>query len=214
MRRGVNVARILVFLGLLLVPLAEAVANDAEGKYLALLSAAGRNPGSVDWQALRFAYADSPDFDLLGQGTEAMRREMIQAYNKGEFAGALDKAKQIIDKVYVDLDAHWVAAAASKHLGDAAAAQREHDITANLMKSIMTGDGLTQARAFTVITVHEEYALLHILGLDVARQALVNENGHGYDVMSTTDSGGNSQDYYFLIDRVLAAEERALTPQP
>jgi hypothetical protein len=105
-------------------------------------------------------------------------------------------------------------AAASPRCFKAAAAQREHDITAGLIKSIMTGDGLTPQTAFTVITVHEEYALFHILGLDVTQQALVNENGHGYDLMSTTDSDGKSQDYYFLIDRVLAAEARALTPQP
>jgi uncharacterized protein DUF4919 len=206
--------RILAFLCLLLVPLADAAANDAEDKYLALLSAAKQNAGPVDWQALRFAYADSPDFDLMGDRTEAIRHEMIQAFNKDDFATALAKAKLIIDQAYIDLDAHWVAAAAHKHLGDVPAAQKEHDITAALMKSIMTGDGSTQETAFTVITVHEEYALLHILGLDVTRQTLVNENGHGYDLMSTVDGDGKTRDFYFKIDRVLAAEARLLTPQP
>jgi hypothetical protein len=203
--------RILLSVCLLLAQAEYAAASEGADKYQALLSAARQGTAPVDWQALRFAYADSPAFDLTDDGTQAARRAMIEAVNKGDFAGALAKATVIIDKVYVDLDAHWVAALANKELGNAAAGHKEHDIALGIIKSIMTGDGLTAQTAFTVIDVHEEYALLHALAITVTRQALVTTGGHSYDVMSTTSRDGKAQDYYFLIDRVLAAEARSLT---
>ncbi len=38
--------------------------------------------------------------------------------------------------------------------------------------------------------------------------------GHGFDLMSTVDEGGKARDYYFLIDRVLAAESKLLKTSP
>ena len=81
------------------------------------------------------------------------------------------------------------------------------------MNSLMTGDGLTPKTAYTVISVQEEYELLHALGLKVTRQALAKIDSHAYDVMTTEGHDGVAGDYYFLIDRVLAAEARALSPQ-
>ncbi len=191
-----------------------ALAGEANDRYLALLHAARSGHGPVDWQALRIAYAESDAFDLDDLGTATLRRGMFQALNDENDATALSYAKKIIDNTYIDIDAHRVAAIAYKALGDGESAAIEQEIASGLIKSVMTGDGQTPETAFSVITVHEEYAVVHALGRDVTRQALISEGGHSYDMLETVDAAGNTRSYYFLIDRVLAAEAALLKTKP
>jgi len=46
----------------------------------------------------------------------------------------------------------------------------------------------------------------------VTNQALVQQDGHTYDALTTVNDNGESATYYFLIDRVLAAEAAAMKP--
>ena len=205
-------------LGLLLLltsaPAASAADAASEAHYRTLLAAAKTGTAPVDWQALRFAYADSAEFDVVGAKTDAARKAMFDAFNGGDYKGALAQANIILDQDYVDIDAHVVATVADGQLGDADAAQREHDIVAGLLRSIATGDGSTPANAFTVISVGEEYAAMRAFDFKVTKQALVSNGGHSYDLLAVVDSDGKAHDIYFLIDRVLAAEAAATTPQP
>jgi hypothetical protein len=120
----------------------------------------------------------------------------------------------VIAEAYVDPDAHMVAAYCEEAAGDPAAAKLDRNIGAGLLKSIQTGDGLSPATAFTVIDVDEEYALTRALGLKVASQALIQQGGHAYDALQATDDKGQRATYYFLVDRVLAAESAATSSAP
>jgi hypothetical protein len=53
---------------------------------------------------------------------------------------------------------------------------------------------------------------MRTLGAKITNQALVQQGGHSYDVLTAVDGQGRKATYYFLIDRVLAAESAALTP--
>src|SRR5262249_41160961 len=46
----------------------------------------------------------------------------------------------------------------------------------------------------------------------VTEQAMIQSGGHAYDALTTVDQAGHKTTYYFLIDRVLAAESAALKP--
>jgi hypothetical protein len=192
---------------------ARSVAQDAEARYQGLLAAAKAGQ-AVDWQAMRFAYADRPSFNVMDTSQNAALKTMFTALNGGDFAGALAAAKREIDADYVDADAHLVAAIADDKLGDAAGSARERAIALGLWKSMETGDGKTAASAFTVISVGEEYSLMRAHQRRVTEQALVNAGGHSYDVLTTVaQGGGDVQTCYFLIDRVLAAEAAMLKPR-
>ncbi len=52
---------------------------------------------------------------------------------------------------------------------------------------------------------------MRALGAHVTDQALVQSNGHAYDALTAVDQAGHKATYYFVIDRVLAAEAAALT---
>jgi hypothetical protein len=192
---------------LLLAPMAAGrAAESAQSQYQELLAVAKSGDGQVDWQKLRFAYSESPDFDLLGTKTQAARNAMTQDMAAKNYAGALDQADLILDQTFVDIDAHLVSAIANAQLGHSDEAQKQRAIVIGLVKSIRTGDGKTPATAFTVICVGEEYSLIGIMGLRRTQQALINRDGHSYDVLNVVDHDGKEQSLYFQIDRVVAAE--------
>jgi hypothetical protein len=189
---------------------AAVVGQDAEGRYQVLLAQAKANAPNVDWGRLRVAYADRPGFKVFAQS--AARRQMLQAANASNCKDALIAAKAVIAEDYVDADAHFIAAFCEETAGDAAGAKLDRDIAVGLIRSIQTGDGLSAQTAFTVINVDEEYAVMRALRLKVQDQALVQQAGHSYDRLQTLDQHGQKATYFFLVDRVLAAESAAMTP--
>ena len=187
-----------------------AAATDPEARYQALLAAAIASAPQSDWLGLRIAYAQRPSFRAFGQ--DIAKSEMFKAVEAGDCARALTEAKSVIAETFVDADAHLIAAFCDDKLGDAADALWERDVGMGLLKSIETGDGLTPGEAFTPIDVDEEYALIRARGLKVTNQALVQQDGHSYDALTTVNDKGESATYYFLIDRVLANEAAAMKP--
>jgi len=179
-------------------------AQDANAHYRDLLAKAKAGQ-AVDWQALRFAYAASADAD---GPPDDIRKKMFAALNAGNFDDALTQAKTIIDKDYVDGEAHLVASMAHRHLKQDGEADAEQAVAVAIFKSIQTGDGLTPASAFTVISVGEEYELLRAMGRRVTLQALQQAGRHSYDVMTTASADGDQKVFYFQIDRVLEAEQK------
>ena len=184
--------------------------DNTEAQYQALLAAAKASAPNADWGALRLAYSRRPSFSAFAQS--AAKRQMFEAAQKSDCATALPAARAVIAEAYVDIDAHLVAAFCEDSAGDKTAAQLDRDIGAGLAASIRTGDGLSPGTAFTPIDVDEEYALMRTLGARVTDQALIQQDGHSYDALTAVDEAGHKSTYYFLVDRVIAAESAALKP--
>jgi hypothetical protein len=187
-----------------------AAPDDAEARYQALLASAKAAAPNADWLELRIAFAQRPGFQIVSQS--AAKRQMFVSAEKSDCATALPAAKAVIEEAYVDIDAHLVAAFCEENAGEAAAARLDRDIGAGLIASVETGDGLSPATAFTPIDVDEEYAVMRAVGEKVTQQAMVRQGGHAYDALSAVDAKGQPATYYFLIDRVLAAESAAMKP--
>lgn len=191
-----------------LAPLAaRADDSDAKAKYDALLAQAKSGAGPVDWAALRYAYADQPDY--FGTLDDDDRTTMFDAASRHDWPGALAAALKVEDATWFDGGAHVMAAIAQSHLGHADAAAKEQAMADGIFASIKTGDGLKPETAFTVIAVSEEYDLLAAdMNVDVKSQALSHVGDHSYDVMTVADANGKEVTYYFNIDREWAAEGR------
>jgi hypothetical protein len=187
-----------------------ATPDDPEARYQTLLAAAKAAAPNADWLGLRIAFAQRPGFKIITQS--AAKLQMFEAAGKSDCAAALPSAKAVIAETYIDIDAHLVAAFCEETTGAASAAQLDRDIGAGLIASVETGDGLSPATAFTPIDVDEEYAVMRALGAKVTQQAMVQQGGHSYDALSAVDAKGQPATYYFLIDRVLAAESAAMKP--
>jgi hypothetical protein len=200
-------------LWLLLLITAVSPASAEDTLYNALVRAAKESSQPVDWQALRFAYAETSQFDPFGAETQQIRKKMFDALTAHDAAAALSEADHILEGNYVDIAAHMAADIASHHLGDDGRSDREHDIVVGLLRSFGPGDGHSPETAFTVISITEEYDFLRILGYKVRQQAVISASGHAYDRFEA-DRDGQSVTLYFLADRVLAAESELFQPKP
>jgi hypothetical protein len=187
---------------------ADAPPADPAARYQALLAQAKAGPAPADWQALRFAFADTPDFDAVDRGLTPARGKMLQARRADDFPTVLAQAKLVLDKDYVDGLGHLMAAVSYRELKQEPDAQREEAIAIAIFKSMQTGDGLTPATAFTVISVGEEYALMYARERRVTAQRLINQDGHVYDLLDTVGAKGDAAAFYFQIDRIWARETK------
>ena len=192
--------------------IATAADGPAEARYQALLAKAKTGKQQVDWQALRFAYADQPSVNVVDDGLNEIRKKMLQARVNHDFADLLTQANLILDKDWVDGQAHLMASIALGEQGLPEESKREQAIGVALLKSIQTGDGRSPKTAFTVISVREEYELMAARQRHSTRQSLVSDSGHMYDVLDTVGQGGDTMSFYFLIDRVMAAEKKVFAP--
>jgi hypothetical protein len=146
---------------------------------------------SVDFTDLRMKYAASPQYDPE-EGSEEVGK-MYQALNKKDFQGALDIANSVLEKQYVNIDAHMVASAAYAGLNNDAMAKLHHDIAAGLLRSILgSGNGASVATAYKVISIAEEYALMRAMGWRPQKQSYLHQGARSYDEMEMLDTKDNS----------------------
>ena len=185
-------------------------ADDAESRYQALLAAAKDAAPNADWTALRLAYAARAAFHPFAE-SEA-RAKMFDALQANDCGSALGDARSVLDDDYVDADAHLIAAYCEEKAGDARASQFDRDVGAGLIASIETGDGLSPASAFTVLSTAEEASVLRALGLAAKGETRLSEGGHTYDAIATIDAKGEARTYYFQVDRLVAAPPPTLEP--
>src|ERR1039458_9464023 len=71
-----------------------------------------------------------------------------------------------------------------------------------LVGSILnSGDGKSTEKAWVVITVHEEYVVLRVLGFRPSEQSVSHVGGHSFDVMKVKNvDDGTEQTFYFNVD--------------
>lgn len=208
--RGAASAFLLALIIVCARPSAGAADTGPEAHYQTLLAAAKAGGPGVDWQALRFAYADRPDFSVVSRAHDDLKRQGFNAFGAKDFTRLQDISRKLIDQNFVDPEAHLMAQMACNALGDKDCARREGAISNALFHSIETGDGRTKQTALPVISVSEEYVYLRMKGLRPQNQSLIRDPDHGYDLLDTKDAQGQPHPVYFQIDRVLAAEMKML----
>ena len=158
-----------------------------QSEYASLLARVQGGDLSIDFQRLRFSYMESPERHKA-KDTSDEEKAMWQALNKKDFKTAVNKADVVLANEFVNLDAHFVEYRAYQGLEDAAKADFHKAIFSGLLKSITgSGDGKSPATAYVVISTHEEYVVLGVLGLQPGRQSVMHEGGHSYDLLEATN---------------------------
>jgi hypothetical protein len=162
---------------------------------------------SIDFKALRFAFAEKVGTNPVDMKSET---DMVKALNDKNFKEAAKISESIQKMAYVDMNSHVIAAMAYKGLGDMKKSKFHEAVYIGLVNSILNGgDGNSTKTAYEVISVAEEYVLLNALELKRGTQAVLEENGHKYDVLTVTDKATNeTQKVYFNIDRVWKGYEK------
>ena len=178
--------------------------SEPPDKYQTLLTRLKQGDMTVDFLELRRAYADSPEY-LNGSDLEG-RKAMLQAFNQGDFAQALERSKKILEGCYLDIEAHHIAALASREMHVQEEAEFHDKIAHRLIGAIFqSGNGKTLETAWEVIDTHEEYIVLQVLGYQPSQQSLLRAGEHSYDKLDAVDPKTQQRvTFFFNVDKTMA----------
>jgi len=184
-------------------PQAAATPEKPAAVYADLVKKVAAGDTSVDFKAMRMAYTETDDYSSYGMDS-ATRSKMFQLLDQKKYKEALDVAADELKTNYVEMNAHIVSSIAYRGLGETAKADFHKAVYLGLVNSVVVGvTGDSAKSAYTVISVPEEYVIVSALGLRRSGQALQNENGHKYDVLTVMDPETNkTRSLYFNIDIV------------
>ena len=204
-----------ILAGVVSCSLIGALAAAPLPSYEDLLAQAKQDVSKVDFAALRYAYAESAQYNPYDPNTAELNAAMMKAMNAKDCAGAMQHAQAILEKNYVRINAHIVSTICLRQSEQTQPAAHHDAMARGLINSILaSGDGKTAETAMVVIAVDEEYSVLGALGLKKLRQALVENAGHKFDHFAVTDRDGRDGSMFFNVDRPFAwfARQRK-TPQ-
>jgi hypothetical protein len=195
-----------------------ATINTGVGKttsYETLIAKLKAGETSIDYRALRRAYAEQKD--AVGAGSDHLvRRTMNVALEQKRFQDAIKIAEEILSTVYISPDTHAALARAYAELGDAKKAAAHKAIYLGLINSVLAeGNGETFATAYKVVTVEEAYAVMRALNLSVWGQETGTRSGQWFEIISATDQKtGAVLKLHFNIDTPRAIQARNEIPKP
>ncbi|HWX53362.1 MAG TPA: DUF4919 domain-containing protein [Verrucomicrobiae bacterium] len=175
--------------------------QNPPSEYAVLLARVQNGDTSIDFQKLRFSYMESPE-RKSAKDTSDQEAAMFKALNVNDFKEAIKNADTVLANEFVNLDAHYVESVAYGKLQDSGKADFHRAVFAGLFKSIIgSGDGKSPATAYVVISTHEEYVVLNVMGLTPGTQSLIHDGGHSYDRMEVKDRKTNETvTLYFNVD--------------
>ena len=189
-------------------PTPEAQKSDATKKYEALLEKAKKGEGEIDFKALRFAFFETPEFNPLSGMLDF--RAVWGPVFQSNWAEAVKQAEIVLAKNYVDANAHMTAHIAYRQQGNEEKAKFHRRWADGLLASITAGgDGKSPETAWHVISTSEQYAVLQSMNLRRTSQALINANGHAYDMVTVVDPQTKAEvKFFFNVDKPLSAYGR------
>ena len=191
------------FLVLVLVTTLAAFCPEEKkpSEYAALLARVKSGDLSIDFKQLRFSYMESPERHAA-RDADKQKKEMFEAIKKKDYKKAIQNADVVLESEFVDLDAHNVEQIAHRELREEERAAFHKAVVQGLLSSIMdTGDGKSAETAYIVISVHEEYVVLQVLGLRPSGQSVLRQNGHSYDVLEAKKQDSDATvKLYFNVD--------------
>jgi len=198
---GAGLPSFVIALLLAVSSVGAAGAEPDDSSYRELVKRATSGDLSIDFRALRFACLKASSCDPTGDSKDmiAMRR----AAHEKQYDKAVKTAEELIQKGFVNIEAHAICSEAYAALENHEKAKFHHEVTSALIRSILsTGDGKTKETAFEVVDVHEEYIVVSVLGLPrPASQALIHDKRHSYDLLEVAQPGtGQKIAIYFNID--------------
>ena len=169
--------------------------------YHDLLAAVQQHPAGADFHALRMAYARSEAYAPYNHDLDAVEA-LRDALPAADYAAALDAIARLLAVSYLDIEAHIAADYVYLQLDQPDRSAYHRAFAQGLLGAIYdTGDGQDFSSAFIVLAVPEEYTLLRMMGLRPRSQALIQHEGHWFDVIDATHAQtGAPVRVYFNID--------------
>jgi hypothetical protein len=186
-----------IFCVLLASHMACAAATNAKAKYEALVQRVRSGDQTVDLNELRLTAGEAGIASSANARDKLMR--VARSHDFKEMAKAAD---DVLKSNYTDLEGHYFARIAAKQMGKPELEEFHHWVEMGLLKSLRSsGDGQSPITAMKVISVDEEYFILHMMGQTLGEQALGTCAGAPCDILTVTDVESKQQHkWYFNIE--------------
>lgn len=187
--------------------------EQAPHPYVQLVERAKKGDPTVSFKELRRVFAEWQ----CQKNTDAPDRQaMVDAFNKKDYAKAVELVEGVLDYEYVQRGLHLAAEDAYRHLGNTTKADEHKAVAEKLLDALLTsGDGKSAKTAFFVLSIREEYFVMSQLGYKPSSQALVSEGDRMFDVLSGTDTKtGNQVSLYFDITNFFGGCDPKPKPKP
>lgn len=183
---------------------AKKVDVKSEEAYKSLLARVKNYDESVDFKELRLLYTKTKDYNPYDEDFD-VRDSISNALRNNEYEKAIGLANSILDKNYVDINAHLDMRRAYKEMKDEGKDDFHRFIIGGLVDSILdSGNGMSPETAFHVINLREEYIILAVLRLELQeerQERRIESDGHRYDRMDVKDKeSGKAVVLYFNVD--------------
>lgn len=212
-----NLLSVLMLLALLTTASAQtpkqSSTEQAPHPYVQLVERAKKGDPTVSFKELRRVFAEWQ----CQKNTDAPDRQaMVDAFNKKDYAKAVELVEGVLDYEYVQRGLHLAAEDAYRHLGNTTKADEHKAVAEKLLDALLTsGDGKSAKTAFFVLSIREEYFVMSQLGYKPSSQALVSEGDRMFDVLSGTDTKtGNQVSLYFDITNFFGGCDPKPKPKP
>lgn len=179
---------------------------DDEARFQALLAEAKKHPETADWKALRLAFTKTRAYQPYSTGEPIDKAPVEQELKNGERAAALHALDRVLEGHWVDPSVHEYAAEVCERIDEPVRARLHETFMTRILDTIFgTGDDQRDGRSFDeawpVLTIGEEYLILDAFDLKDGDQALIEKDGHFYDVHIFKDAAnGQPLEIYFNVD--------------
>jgi hypothetical protein len=183
------------------LPVLAQSAPDASARFEEMLDRVRKGDMSVDFQALRYAYAATGGDRAHRRALDDLLGMMFRAYKAHDFDGAIDASQKILALNYLDIDAQVICDLSYRMQSNSISAEPCHEMATRLLRSIAdSGDGLAPESAYRVISTREEYSFLNAVGLKPVGRQTVTHDGRSFDVVDVADAGsGGTRTIYFAL---------------
>lgn len=187
--------------------------EQAPHPYVQLVERAKKGDPTVSFKELRRVFAE---WQCQKNTNAPDRQAMVDAFNKKDYAKAVELVEGVLDYEYVQRGLHLAAEDAYRHLGNTTKADEHKAVAEKLLDALLTsGDGKSAKTAFFVLSIREEYFVMSQLGYKPSSQALVSEGDRMFDVLSGTDTKtGNQVSLYFDITNFFGGCDPKPKPKP
>ena len=172
------------------------MAQDSD--YAALLQRAQKSDAQLDFSALRRASTRVPGYN--GYSAPAELEPMLTALAASQWETAEKQARAVLDKAYLQLDAHYVLLLISRRKGDKVA-EKQHDFMLRGLSNAIRNqhDGSSPEEAWNSLNVTEEFSVCRLAGWRVQSQDLVRRDSRAFDRLVVINGEGKSFPIYFDI---------------
>ena len=190
-------------------------AAPAPDTYHPLLSRLRSGDTSVDFTALRLAYAASADYSPYGSDADPFRDSLNAALGRQDYRRAVSVADSALNADYLDIRTHVIKAYAAEQVGDSNTAKWHRGVAARLVASIMQSGVGTIDSPYVVVTIAEEYAVLGMTGYERGMQALSECGSRPCDILQTTHrETQEKRTFHFDISLPKAYMDRLFNGKP